>query len=660
MKLELVPVDKINVNWNLNRERDDAHVRAIASHINERGFDKNYPVRVIKMESDGSLHLAAGFHRLAAAAGHHIEIGDGEYQADMIFTNLPISEVWAEVVLGDFDKLVDVIQRDNFKHDPALHFHLGLALTRDQKKEQCLRLLMFPKTFKKDVRELGAEFGIGKSTAGNWKDVVCERVLDIAEMQLSDEQLLNQYSLTPGRFADMLILVEGARRASADKKDGARARAKAEFETSKSSVEKSIDDICEQFFTLNRADVERRLFSEFGIFGGDIADMSSEQLKKERSAFAELQADLEFPNASLWMHEFRGFHNAYQLRSELEDLGPNFEVDESARALERVREIETARFESQPRDARLTELESLGNFLPGVIDRENAEREKQVKAHDELQRLCGAAAAACSSLVKEFRLRAADRESYRDFLARALEFPKKPSGYSDTLTVAEMTNPSDLKNTGRAYAVQGVAEKLRADLTSDEPPGWMSYFLKPVVSRAPVQPTSEKSEEQASALTREATSEKRNEQASAPVLPKPVYDPGALNLPPRPPPEQTALSEKGESESEDVRAPAPISESEQRAGAVGARASVDVGNSDLGTDSADTLGLESDLQTAADAVSAILPVGERGRGDVTSHISEKVFKEKSLSAEERLAVLRDLILRDLQVLQTARLTSKKK
>ena len=41
-----------------------------------------------------------------------------------------------------------------------------------------------------------------------------------------------------------------------------------------------------------------------------------------------------------------------------------------------------------------------------------------------------------------------------------------------------MTNPKDLKNTGRAYAVRGVAEKLRADLTSDEPPAWMHSFLK--------------------------------------------------------------------------------------------------------------------------------------------------------------------------------------
>ena len=635
MTLQLIPVDKIEVNWNLNRARDDAHVRAIASHINERGFDKNYPVRIVKMESDGSFYLGAGFHRLAAAAGEHIEVGDGEYQADLTFTNLPIAAVWAEVILGDFDKLVDIIQRDNFQHDPALHSHLGLALTQTQKKEQCLRLLMFPPTFKKDVRELGAEFGIGKSTAGNWKDVVCERVLEIADMQLSDEDLLNQYSLTPGRFSEMLILVKSARSARVDKKDSARARAKAEFETSKSSVQNLIDEICDELFSLDRADVQRRLFSHFGISGADIADMSSEELKKERAAFSELQADLQNRKRSLWWHEFRCFHNAYQLRSELEGLGPNFEIDESVRAVERAREIDTARFESQARDARLTELESLKNFLPGAIDRENAAREKQVKAHDELKNVCALASRACSSLVKEFRKRAlqpdAVGQNFRAFISAALEFSKEPRGYSDTLSVAEMTNPSDLKNTGRAYAVRGVAEKLRADLTSDEPPAWMHSFLKvqnpppPAENPVPVLPSSvEKA------------------RASEPSAPARISNrnPDLINLPTSPGAAAATTSEKSERAGADTRASVQKSDNENAEGAVVETASPRSGISDL----------ENALQIALDSLAAVLPDSVETAHGAKAEFSE-LIRNLSSNQLERIAIYHALFLGELTLLK---------
>ena len=38
-------------DWDLNpREKDESHVRAIASHMNEHGYDPKYPIIVYKFE----------------------------------------------------------------------------------------------------------------------------------------------------------------------------------------------------------------------------------------------------------------------------------------------------------------------------------------------------------------------------------------------------------------------------------------------------------------------------------------------------------------------------------------------------------------------------------------------------------------------------------
>lgn len=650
MTKHLVAVDQIEVNWSLNRERNEEHVRAIAAHMNERGFDEDYPVRLVKFEN-GALHLAAGFHRYAAAVGEHIRVGGGAFQADCTFTNLPIDRIWAEQELGNLDRLIEIIQRDNFRHDPALDFRLGLALTQAEKKEQCLRLLLFPETFKKDVRELGAEFGVGKSTAATWKDDACALILEIADLQLSDEQLLNLYSLTPGRFSDMLLLVKSARRASAEKKEGARVRATAEFETSKSSVQKSIDALCAEFGNLDRGDIQRKLYTDFGIADVEIGELSAEELKKERAAFRELQADLQFPNESLWGIEFSAFDAVLELRSELNGLGPLFELQASADALDRARKIDTGGFESQERDARLTELENLKNFLPGVIDGEIAEREDQAKAHDELKRLCDAAGKACSLLVQDFRERAADRESYPKFVARALEFPKTPDGYSDTVTVVEMRGPEKLKNTGRAYAVRGVAEKLRADLTSEEPPKWMQEFLKSPVSSAT---TSEKIEEPSAVETPirkeiasgpepsalDTSSEK--EQASAPIRTEHRVsnaDFDLINLQSSAGAAAGLTSEKRESESA-VTAALQKSENEKRADARADTPSPRSGISDF----------ERALQNAADEFQSVLPIGISVNHDAKAQVSE-LIRNLSSNQLERIAIYHALFLGELSLLK---------
>ena len=211
------------------------------------------------------------------------------------------------------------------------------------------------------------------------------------------------------------------------------ARAAAEFETSKSSVQNLIDEICDELFSLDRADVPAPdSFLIWGFRARTLRICLLMSLKKSALRFPSCKLICKIETGGFGGTNFAVFITRINCGSELEGLGPNFEVDESASALERAREIETARFESQARDARLTELKILKDFLAGAIARENTEREKQVKAHDELKNVCELASRACSSLVREFRERAlqpdAVGQNFRAFISAALEFPKRLQG----------------------------------------------------------------------------------------------------------------------------------------------------------------------------------------------------------------------------------------
>ena len=209
------------------------------THINRDGFNEKYPVCLIKF-ADGSLHLAAGYHRFAAAIGEHVKVLGGGYARDLTFENLPLASVPAETILGNMDDVIRLIQIDNFKHDAAVNADVGKALSRAEKKEQCLRLLGFPEFFGKSLRVLETEFGMPRSTIAELKKELTVRVGQCAERELSDLELLNDFGLTRARFDKMLLLIRSGARAGADgrvtktqasavKKESALARAAAEL-----------------------------------------------------------------------------------------------------------------------------------------------------------------------------------------------------------------------------------------------------------------------------------------------------------------------------------------------------------------------------------------------------------------------------------------------
>ena len=74
-------------------------------------------MRVVVIE--GERHLAADHHRLAAAT-----------QSDVLYPNLPLTEVWAELEDGTLDDVIRIMQEDNFRHDASVNASVGLPLTR--------------------------------------------------------------------------------------------------------------------------------------------------------------------------------------------------------------------------------------------------------------------------------------------------------------------------------------------------------------------------------------------------------------------------------------------------------------------------------------------------------------------------------------------------
>ena len=609
--LEWVPVHLIIEHWELNRTRNDLHVDALARHIDADGYNEKYPLSVVKI--GGDFHLGAGHHRLAAAKTN-----------DLIYPNLPIEKVPAVVIEGDIDDVVRLIHEDNFKHDPALNSGFGMPLTQAEKIEQCRQLLQFPDYFEQSDARLQPIFGVHSSTISRWRKKLqghlqtCARKLDSAEM--SAETLFVDFGLTPERLEKLIALIKSGKRigkdgrlivthASADKKEQARLQAIENFQASLRAVCDALSAIYIECPLLKKEYVKRRLYAKFDLQDSVDVDMwDTPTLAKQQEAISQLRSELEDRDASRWCEEFRRFDKVKSARAELQKLSKPFLTSGVESICDEVNALVSDDFEGLKQAERLDKLSKLAREVNAVLQIEQAARA------DNLPGARDAAAVATGRLVKDFRAVAlspdADGTSYRDFVSAALQIPKASAdGYSDKLTVDQFLKPSAIDIAGRAWAVQSIAKRMRGHLTSDEQPTWMHRFLKSPA----VQTTDTDTGTGDSAVTREPNA--------------PVHKSG---------------NEKHDEPSADT--PSPGS-----------------GNSDLNadsavTDSADKRALETDLQAAADAVTAILPPGERGRGDVISHISEKVFAERGLEIDERLAILRDLILRDLQVLSTARLT----
>ena len=171
MSFQWLSQENIRVDWDMNpRERDEDHIRTLASHMNEKGYDAKFPIIVYKIKTgsmaikdtkgDDVFHAATGHHRLAASL-----LRDDE------FRNLPLLEVYCEIREGTRSEYVRWMLVDNFQHTPGFNRNIGKTPTRKELQQMRFQLLFFPDVFGKGDRLLADKWGCDHKTVGevrNW------------------------------------------------------------------------------------------------------------------------------------------------------------------------------------------------------------------------------------------------------------------------------------------------------------------------------------------------------------------------------------------------------------------------------------------------------------------------------------------------------------
>lgn len=654
MKAILVPVSGIETYWHLNRKRDDEHVRALATAINRDGFDQRYPVRIVK-SADGKLHLAAGYHRLAAAVGEHVDVGGGQYERDGTLVNLPIEEIWAEIILGDLNDVVKTMQLDNFKHDPAVTAGVGKPLTAAQKKEQCKALLGFPEFFGKSLAILETEFGIPKRTLSNWKSEVSVLIAQCADAEISDLELLNEFGFTRERLDKMKYLVQSGEvagadgritktQASADKKADARELAISDFRDAHDAVQLRISEISEKCSTLSRESIKRRLYTDFDLkHETNASRWSVEKLASQAKAISALRAEIADSKTS-WCVEFWNSHKVQREANALRGLGEPFLSARAERVLQNADFCKTADFEVIDAGDRRNDLENLANELSGVLQEEQHLRsEKKAredaaarveKAKADLEKAVRAATRACADLQETFGISAiadTSSEGYEEFLRAACTAGKYSSRH---LSVRHFLYPEEISDSDLGYRIAGIAKKIRLHISASPPLTWIKPFLK---VQNPPPAISQPGDPEPSAVETPI----RKEQVSAPIASAKSLsnrNPDLINLPSSPGAAAGQISEKSESAPAETRL--QKSENEKRAEPSAHTPSPRSGISDL----------ERALQNSIDSLSAVIPDGIFGNHAEKAQISEKI-RESCADPLERVDVLRRLLMGELSLLK---------
>ena len=162
MPFQWISQEKLIWDWDLNpREKDESHVRVIASHMNENGYDPKRPIIVYKFEKVQEIYYAAtGHHRLEASLLRDVE-----------FPNLPLSEVFVELIEGTHAEYVRRMLIDNFQHTPGFN-RISVKYLPAKNCSRCgFSLLFFPDVFEKGDRLLATGWGCDHKTVSevrNW------------------------------------------------------------------------------------------------------------------------------------------------------------------------------------------------------------------------------------------------------------------------------------------------------------------------------------------------------------------------------------------------------------------------------------------------------------------------------------------------------------
>ena len=168
--LKWLTPNSIVTNWDLNpRARDEEHILEIARHMNDNGYDDDFPVIVYNLE-DGPEHqsssfAATGYHRLAAAALKHSD-----------FPNLPLKKVYVELRNGTMNDVVMTMMTDNWQWSPSTNRKVGKMPSADELRAMRYRLMLLPDNFRKADRLLAKEWNCGRTAIYNIREEIVDRL----------------------------------------------------------------------------------------------------------------------------------------------------------------------------------------------------------------------------------------------------------------------------------------------------------------------------------------------------------------------------------------------------------------------------------------------------------------------------------------------------
>ena len=493
LQLQYVTQKELVPNWGLNRVRDDEHVFALMQHMQDfGGFDERYPIGTMRI--DGKLHIFSGHHRFDAAFG-----------SDLLFPLLPLDKVPVTVIDGDFDALVksmwDAHDENNPKKNPAF----GLQLSKAQEKEQRLIQLSFPDIYILASEQIGELWNVSRTTVERLRADFKEHLFKIASYTLNSGALLAQYHFTPERLATMVELVKSGKRIGADgkvyytqaseaKKEAAREQLIEECRELITEFKACLTTFCEkhEFQHFRPSYLQRRFYQHWELnHAQNVSRYTVPVLRKEISGHQEIVDILNLDSGD-WCAEFRKTHEVlhicHRLRTETA-----LQIPDSASYIDEVEFTKTTEWEELAQEERLNRLAAfVDTGYTALVNEHDAAREAQeqaaaAQAKEDIAEKAAIArkgtVRACGELVQAFKtykdvLKDAD---YTAFITAACE----RGNYSDEMALlpGDFLRPetsifaSTREDEKHAHRIRDIADRIRVELISQNPPDWMSPFL---------------------------------------------------------------------------------------------------------------------------------------------------------------------------------------
>ena len=196
--IRFVSENELTLHWELNRQRNEEHVYALAQRMQTfGGFDSAYPIGTI--EIDGELHVYSGHHRAAAAFKRNMP--------PQLFPLLPLAQVPVTVIQGDMDALIEKMwtTHDVYNSEDS---DLRLPLSDWDKRKQREILMSFPHIYRLSSRKISKMWNVSLKQVDELKQYTRESLWRCLDMIEYPELLLDLHSHTPERVATMVKLVK--------------------------------------------------------------------------------------------------------------------------------------------------------------------------------------------------------------------------------------------------------------------------------------------------------------------------------------------------------------------------------------------------------------------------------------------------------------------